>query len=605
MRQFGDKLTRYLEFSETKNLPLRCRWPPKSCMPFLQLCNSLAHDSGDDARVPPDDRPSGEPFCWADWSPRLANLKAPKAPGSHLVEPPIHLAGEMAAINCRTIASSDYELHGSTLSELSVEARRQLFDAALKYTRSYRDVEVPGEPSSLFIAGHQPEMFHPGVWYKNFVLAQMAQEHGAVAVNLQIDSDVIKAGSVRVPTGSVDEPRAESVPFDRSAANLPWEQRQILDRSVFESFGERAVATLSPFVADPLVKKYWPLAVARSRETSLAGCCIAQARHQLEAEWGLQSLEIPQSAVCDLPAMRQLILHLLVRLPRFWETYNTALLEYRREHKVRSSAHPVPELEAEDNWLEAPLWVWSNADPQRRPLYVRQKNDELVLSDRAGFEATLSITAEGEADTAIEQLAALEKRGIRIRTRALITTLAARVLLGDLFVHGIGGAKYDQLTDRIIQRFFGLEPPGYVVVSGTLHIPFANKPMPLNEAKLFQCSRKLQFHPESFVDAAQLGDVLDGRTAADWVAEKRRWIETAQTIDNAKMRCRSIRRANEALQPAVAGLREKWLSALSTHAQQQRAAKLFASREYSFVLFPEVTLTSFLLPVLENGGGSG
>jgi hypothetical protein len=573
-------------------------------MPFLQLCNSLANDSSDDPQSSADDRPTGEPFSWADWSPRLAKLNAPRANGSHLVEPPIDLAGEMAAVNCRTIAGSDYELHGTTLAELSVEARRQLYEAALKYTRSYRDVEVPREPSSLFIAGHQPEMFHPGVWYKNFVLARMAQQHGAVAVNLQIDSDVIKAGSIRVPTGSIEEPRAESVPFDRSATNLPWEQRQILDRSIFESFGERAAATVRPFVSDPLVKKYWQLAVARSHETSLAGSCIAQARHQLEAEWGLQSLEIPQSAVCDLPAMRQLIVHLLAHLPRLWETYNTALLEYRREHKVRSSAHPVPELDVDGDWLEAPLWVWSDSNPQRRALYVRQRNEELVLSDRAGFEATLSIAADGDADTANEQLAELAKRGIRIRTRALITTLAARVLLGDLFVHGIGGAKYDQLTDRIIQRFFGLEPPGYVVVSGTLHIPFANKPTPINEAKLFQCSRKLQFHPESFIDPSKLATVFDGRSAADWIAEKRRWIEK-QTIENAKERCRSIRRANEALQHAVAELREKWLSAISTYAQHQRAAKLFASREYSFVLFSELTLTNFLLPILENGRGSG
>src|SRR4051812_17466369 len=185
-------------------------------MPFLQLCNSLANDSSDEASPVANDRPTGEHFSWADWSPRLAKLNAPKGNSSHLVEPPIDLAGEMAAVNCRTIAGSDYELHGTTLAELSVEARRQLFEAALKYTRSYRDVEVPSEPSSLFIAGHQPEMFHPGVWYKNFVLARMAQQHGAVAVNLQIDSDVIKAGSIRVPTGSIEDPRAESVSFDRS-----------------------------------------------------------------------------------------------------------------------------------------------------------------------------------------------------------------------------------------------------------------------------------------------------------------------------------------------------------------------------------------------------
>jgi hypothetical protein len=574
-------------------------------MPFLQLCNSLAGESGEDVK-PLEGEPSGaEPFCWTDWAPQLAKLNAPREHGSQLIAPPIDLAGDMAAANCRTIAGSDYDLQGRTLADLSVEARRQLFDAAQAYTRSYRNVDVPAEPSSLFIAGHQPEMFHPGVWYKNFVLARMARQHGAVSVNLQIDSDVMKSASIRVPTGTIDHPRVESIPFDHAAANSPFEQRAILDRSMFESFGERAAATLQAFIADPLVRKFWPLAVERSRETPLVGACIAQARHQLEGDWGLQSLEIPQSQVCDLPAMRWLIVHLLANLPRLWETYNTALLEYRREHKVRSAAHPVPELASEDAWLEAPLWIWTTDDPLRRRLFVRQRNDEIVLSNRAGVEATLSVSPEGEAGTAVEQLAALAERGIRIRTRALITTLAARVLLGDLFVHGIGGAKYDQLTDRIINRFFGLEPPGYVVVSGTLHLPFAEKPPAINESKLAQCVRKLEFHPEAFVDDSKLQNFADNRPLADWIAEKRRWIETPQTIENAKQRCRSIRRANEALQPSVAELREKWLGALSTQADRQRAQKLFTSREYSFVLFPELTLTKFLLPILENSRESG
>ena len=45
--------------------------------------------------------------------------------------------------------------------------------------------------------------------------------------------------------------------------------------------------------------------------------------------------------------------------------------------------------------------------------------------------------------------------GIRLRTRALTTTMFARFLLGDLFVHGIGGAKYDELGDEIARGFFG------------------------------------------------------------------------------------------------------------------------------------------------------
>ena len=54
----------------------------------------------------------------------------------------------------------------------------------------------------------------------------------------------------------------------------------------------------------------------------------------------------------------------------------------------------------------------------------------------------------------------LPARGVRLRTRALTTTMFARYLLGDLFIHGIGGAKYDELGDEIARGFFGIEPPG-------------------------------------------------------------------------------------------------------------------------------------------------
>ncbi len=52
----------------------------------------------------------------------------------------------------------------------------------------------------------------------------------------------------------------------------------------------------------------------------------------------------------------------------------------------------------------------------------------------------------------------------------------ARLVLSDVFIHGIGGAKYDQLTDAIVRRFFGVEPPGYLVATATLKLPLPRHP---------------------------------------------------------------------------------------------------------------------------------
>ena len=190
--------------------------------------------------------------------------------------------------------------------------------AALSYTRSYRDVpDPPTEPAALLLAGHQPELFHPGVWLKNFVLGELARRHDGMAINLVIDSDTIKSSSLRVPGGTVERPTVEGVPFDRRSEEIPFQARAILDRDLFASFGAASAKRLAPFVPDPILREFWPLAVECSRRTGNLGQCLSQARHQWEGRWGLNTLELPQSAVCNLAAFHRLTAHLTAHLPRF------------------------------------------------------------------------------------------------------------------------------------------------------------------------------------------------------------------------------------------------------------------------------------------------
>ena len=109
--------------------------------------------------------------------------------------------------------------------------------AARQYTSSYRDVAAPTTAERILLAGHQPQLFHVGVWFKNFVLARLARDERAVAVNLVIDSDTLKEASLRIPGGTVAEPIAAPVPFDAATAELPFERRAIRDHELFAGFG--------------------------------------------------------------------------------------------------------------------------------------------------------------------------------------------------------------------------------------------------------------------------------------------------------------------------------------------------------------------------------
>ncbi len=521
-------------------------------------------------------------------------LRAPATSGETLVEPPAAEIGALVERNAAAAATYDYDVGGRPLAHLAVDARRELLEAAWVYTRAYRDVPLPpsGAETPVFVAGHQPQLFHPGVWFKNFMLSGLAQRFVGVGVNLAIDSDTIKSASVRVPTGSPYDPRAESIPFDQASIEIPYEERGIVDPDCLASFGTRAAEAIAPLVADPLLREFWPRVVERSRECHNLGECLAQARHQLEGQWGATTLEIPQSHVCALPSFYWFASHLLAHLPRLWELYNECVAEFRRANHVRSTAHPVPDLAAEDDWLEAPFWIWDQDNPRRRHLFVRQRNGEIILSDRAGIEHALALEPEGDVDRAAGQLAELAAGGLRLRTRALITTLFARLCLGDLFLHGIGGAKYDQVTDLLIHRFFGIKAPCYMTLTATLRLPVDGPSVTADEARqLDHQLRELAYHPERFLDAAS-----DDRVAG-LVRDKQQWIATAATSDNARLRCHQIRGANEALQPWLAEKRRELSTRRQRLAGQLRAKAILASREYAFCLYPAESLK----PLLETG----
>ncbi len=486
------------------------------------------------------------------------HLRAPAVDGGRLIDPPLTAVGELLEQNTAAAEHRDYDLQGRALGDLAQQARAELLEAAYRYTRTYRDIPRPTitRGTRVFLAGHQPQLFHPGVWFKNFVLSEIARRHGGVAVNLAIDSDTIKTAAVRVPSGTAAAPWVENVPLDRPTAEIPFEERTIVDRECLDSFGRRAEETISGLVERPLVREFWPLVVERAKQCDNLGLCVAQARHQQEGLWGASTLEIPQSVVCNLPAFHWFACHLLARLPRLWEQYNRSVADYRRTNHVRSSAHPVPDLAIDDDWLEAPFWIWDRTNPRRRRLFVRQQGDEIVLSDRRSLEHRLSLSPEGEAHRAAQQLADLAAGGVRLRTRALITTLFARVFLSDLFLHGIGGAKYDQVTDALAERFFGLKPPGYMTLTATLRLPIAREAIaPEDGRRIDQQLRELVYHPERHVDAIQdaRADVL--------VREKQDWIHTAPTPQNAKLRGDRIRAVNQALAPWVTPQRERLLEA--------------------------------------------
>ncbi len=485
--------------------------------------------------------------------------RAPTANGAVLAEPSFDAIPALVEANRRLLDRADVVVGGLPLRELRALARREVLELS-------RDRKGAGQPrlakmagplppgrgslpdTPLLLAGHQPELSHPGVWVKNFALNGLARKLGGVPLHLVVDNDTLKNTSLRFPTFRAGDPtsvRMESLSFDTFAGEAPYEDRVVIDEELFRTFADRA----SPLWAN---WGYKPLLAKSHAHAKNIGEAFTAMRRDLERAWGCDNLELPVSRVSQTQAFRVFAAHILGDLPQFRQAYNAAIRAHRAANGVRSANHPAPDL-AEG---EAPFWV-------------------------------RTATGRRERATATSDVRSL-------RPRALTLTLFARVCLGDFFIHGIGGGKYDEVTDAIIRDYFGIEPPAYQVLSATLHLPLPAFPSTANDLERAERKlRDLQWNPQHCLTAEQRADanvkaLIDAHAAlaaneppyANHAA-RREWFRVLQHI-------------KERLRALVAGQIPDTEADLRRVRSEVGANAILQRRDFAWVLYPEDTLRPFL-----------
>jgi hypothetical protein len=314
----------------------------------------------------------------------------------------------------------------------------------------------------------------------------------------------------------------------------------------------------------------------------------------LEHELGLTTTELPLSSVVSGENFLEFVSHLLARHQEFHSAHNAALAEYRLTNRIRSLTHPVPELARDGEWHEMPLWLWTAENPRRRAVFVRQYGNSWEIADRIGIE----VRARANDMPEMAQFShLLHSRGIKLRPRALITTMYVRLVLSDLFIHGIGGAKYDELTDLIIRWFFGIEPPAYVTATATFRLPIERPQVSLDDVRQSaRRIREIRYRPESFLnDALVKQDAEVAAKLAALAAEKRAYLDQHDlrrcSVEVFKQLDSLNHAMHDLLQPVEQELRARHAELIALARQSQ----LLGSREFSFVLFPAEKLSAQLL----------
>ena len=132
-----------------------------------------------------------------------------------------------------------------SLAELRRQRDQEPSHAAGAYSRAGRRAAPRGDRRlACSLAGHQPELFHPGVWVKNFALPASPGQHGAVPLNLSsitTPSRRTACGRLPLPLPTSAAPSARpSVLRPRPPAKSPYEERAVRDEALFATLPGRS-----------------------------------------------------------------------------------------------------------------------------------------------------------------------------------------------------------------------------------------------------------------------------------------------------------------------------------------------------------------------------
>ncbi len=376
---------------------------------------------------------------------RFENLQAPAEDGGILLEPPPREWLRLSEENARLLRLTGVVLAGVSAGDARARIRSQL---------------SPDKDDALIVAsGHQPEFVHPGVWAKHVTLRAFSESAGVAGVDLVVDHDAPRVSGLRIafrPENGFLE--LQEVAFGQAPAGAAYEGRSPVDREQIKAIREQLAAMLGTRFNESFMPAYFAGIEQCVNPADVVDQHLAGRLH-VDTALGAALPEHRASRVFGGPFLADLLLN----ADRFAHCYNESLKEYRRQQGVRSADRPLPDLGRENGRIETALWLCQPLQRRRR-FWVEQQGDRLGCYADATLVGELSREAlVRDPDAATGSL-----RPWLVRPRALTFTLWARLLACDLFVHGIGGAKYDRITDGLFRRYYRCEAPAYVCVSATL-----------------------------------------------------------------------------------------------------------------------------------------
>lgn len=504
----------------------------------------------------------------------------PSGNGELLVEPAFAQWADLARENHDAASAWEFPVGGVDARSVWHLAREEALDAASEFSaRLGVAVRPAGHADGLVIAtGHQPELYHPGVWVKDFLLQRLADETGATPVDLVVDSDGFESVSLVSPCLTPQPARCRQY-LVSGGAGACYALTPVPDSVHVSQFCSAALQALDS-LSSPAPARHFRtfcshLEGALADATSVAEL-LTFARRRFEASAKTDYLELPVTHLARSEAYGRFLVHLALNAKRFATDHNAELADYRTFNRTRSVAQPFPDLRMEGDLIEIPFWRL--AAGRRSAVFVRADSSGVAtLATRDAAFLRLGQTPD-------DALTALGASGELLVPKALALTAFVRLFVADLFIHGVGAGRYETITDGVIRRFFGIEPPKFVVASLTVHLPLGAHTVDEGEISAArERLNRLDHNPDTALGEAQFDSVEEHDSALALSEEKKRLIEAISHPDADKKALSSrIRIVNTELARLITPLRQVMEDDLERLESTRALGEILTDRTYPF-----------------------
>ncbi|MCF6156587.1 MAG: hypothetical protein E3K36_15430 [Candidatus Brocadia sp.] len=572
--------------------------------------------------------------------------KVPKNDREVFVDPAINRIPDLVHENRQKIQNYQFEMNGIPFRVLRDKTREDLLSMAANYTEGmksliqrnqhsqYLSMRDDAQKNSLphrtqgklsckgtnldyetikgipiVQTGHEPILYYPGVWIKNHLTQFLARKMGGIGVNMIVDNDACNMGFMYVPILSERPATIRKIALVECMDHVAYEEIVFNDSCTILRFKDEVLTLFKKNVLDEKVKttvvsmqstfeEFINCIVERYHQgcTDMVGLLTA-ARRALEEDFCIDNLEVPVSWMCNTDGFYHFLLHIINEAERFAKIYNEKLSEYRSIHKIRSKANPLPDIKIAGNFVELPFWIWK-AGGQRGKCYMMREGQSLKVTN--GVDVIVTLGKSEETENNISRLRALRESQIKIRPRAITTTMFSRLFFSDVFIHGIGGAKYDTITDEIIKEFFGVDPPAFITISATLFLPFDAYDLDIKTLQVLQHElTDISYNPERYASKEAQGD----REFVNRVSEKKRLLEMMASCSKDEKRryfnkIKELNKLNLIKIDAELQRKRKEITTINEILAYNEAVKF---REYPLCIYPMKVLREYFLNVFSEG----